>query len=117
MAVSAAGFRCVAPDMRGYGGTQKTGVRTEDIIDVESETDPRGFYKLKPREPLNADSHLAFMAGALRTCVTYRNRPNEPVCFIDLDGVHEGNGAGFGGCELRIDADQDDDRRSDPEPV
>ena len=24
-AVSAAGFRCVAPDMRGYGGTDKSG--------------------------------------------------------------------------------------------
>jgi hypothetical protein len=44
----------------------------------------------KPVEPQNADSHLAFMAGALRTCVTYKNRPNEPVCFIDLDGVHAG---------------------------
>ena len=29
----------------------------------------------KPEEPQNADSHLAFMAGALRTCVAYRNRP------------------------------------------
>ena len=44
----------------------------------------------KPDEPQNADSHLAFMAGALRTCVSYLNRPNEPVCFIDLDGVHAG---------------------------
>jgi hypothetical protein len=44
----------------------------------------------KPVEPLNADSHLAFMAGALRTCVSYRNRPGEPVSFIDLDGVHAG---------------------------
>jgi hypothetical protein len=44
----------------------------------------------KPEEPQNADSHLAFMAGALRTCVTYRNNPREPVCFIDLDGVHAG---------------------------
>jgi hypothetical protein len=35
-----------------YGGTQKTGVRSEDTIDVESEKDPRGFYRLKPREPL-----------------------------------------------------------------
>lgn len=35
-----------------YGGTQKTGVRTEDIISVDSEKDPRGFYRLKPREPL-----------------------------------------------------------------
>ena len=28
----------------------------------------------KPIEPQNADSHLAFMAGALRTCVTYQNK-------------------------------------------
>jgi hypothetical protein len=40
-----------------YGGTQKTGVRTEDIIDVESEKDPRGFYRLKPREPLKAGEY------------------------------------------------------------
>jgi hypothetical protein len=44
----------------------------------------------KPREPLNADSHLAFMAGALRTCVSYPNRRNEPIAFVDLDGIHDG---------------------------
>src|SRR6476619_2295394 len=44
----------------------------------------------RPVEPLNADSHLAFMAGALRTCVSYLNRPGEPISFIDLDGVHAG---------------------------
>ncbi len=44
----------------------------------------------RPVEPLNADSHLAFMAGALRTCVSYLNRPTEPMSFIDLDGVHAG---------------------------
>ena len=44
----------------------------------------------RPVEPLNADSHLAFMAGALRTCVSYPNRPGEPMSFIDLDGVHAG---------------------------
>ena len=44
----------------------------------------------RPTEPLNADSHLAFMAGALRTCVSYLNRPGEPMSFIDLDGVHKG---------------------------
>ena len=48
----------------------------------------------KPVEPPNADSHLAFMAGALRTCVVYQNRPGEPVSFIDLDGVHAGRPAG-----------------------
>lgn len=44
----------------------------------------------RPVEPLNADSHLAFMAGALRTCVSYLNRPGEPMSFIDLDGMHAG---------------------------
>ena len=44
----------------------------------------------RPTEPLNADSHLAFMAGGLRTCVSYRNRPDEPVPFIDLDGINDG---------------------------
>jgi thiamine phosphate synthase YjbQ (UPF0047 family) len=44
----------------------------------------------RPAEPRNADSHLAFMAGALRTCVVYQNKPGEPVAFVDLDGVHAG---------------------------
>ena len=44
----------------------------------------------KPEEPQNADSHLAVMAGALRTCVSYTNRVDEPMCFVDLDGVHAG---------------------------
>src|SRR5450759_1230697 len=41
-------------------------------------------------EPKNADSHLAFIAAGVRTCVTYANRPNEPVCFVDLDGMNAG---------------------------
>jgi thiamine phosphate synthase YjbQ (UPF0047 family) len=41
-------------------------------------------------EPRNADSHLAFIAGGLRPCVTYPNRSDEPVCFVELDGVNEG---------------------------
>jgi hypothetical protein len=41
-------------------------------------------------EPRNADSHLAFIAGGLRTCVTHPNRPGEQVYFVDLDGVNEG---------------------------
>ena len=44
----------------------------------------------KPTEPLNADSHLAFMAGGLRACVSYVNRHGMPMPFIDLDGVHAG---------------------------
>lgn len=41
-------------------------------------------------EPRNADSHLAFIGAGLRNCVTYVNRPQEPVYFVDLDGVNEG---------------------------
>ena len=41
-------------------------------------------------EPRNADSHLAFMAAGLSTCVSYVNRPQEPVAFVDLDGVMDG---------------------------
>jgi hypothetical protein len=70
-------FRTIFPEGAGY---------EHDKLDRRTElTDAQ-----KPVEPMNADSHLAFMAGALRTCVSYRNRPNDPVCFIDLDGVHAG---------------------------
>jgi hypothetical protein len=70
-------FRTMFPQGAGYEH-DKLERRTE-LTDAQ-----------KPEEPRNADSHLAFMAGALRTCVSYPNRPDEPVCFIDLDGVHDG---------------------------
>src|SRR5262245_7825732 len=38
-------------------------------------------------EPRNADAHLTFMAAGLKTCVKYIHRPEEPVYFVDLDGV------------------------------
>ena len=41
-------------------------------------------------EPRNADSHLTFMGGGLRNCVSYELRGNEPVWFVELDGVHVG---------------------------
>ena len=41
-------------------------------------------------EPRNADSHLAFIAGGLRTCVMHPNRDGETVYWVDLDGVNEG---------------------------
>jgi hypothetical protein len=70
-------FRTMFPEGAGYEH-DKLDRRTELTADQ------------RPREPQNADSHLAFMAGALRTCVTYQNRPGGPVSFIDLDGVHNG---------------------------
>lgn len=44
----------------------------------------------RDREPINADSHLAFMAGGLRACVSYDARRPGPVYFVDLDGTHQG---------------------------
>jgi thiamine phosphate synthase YjbQ (UPF0047 family) len=70
-------FRTMFPEGAGYEH-DKIERRTE-LSDAQ-----------RPVEPLNADSHLAFMAGALRTCVSYLNRPGEPMSFIDLDGVHAG---------------------------
>ena len=70
-------FRTMFPEGAGY---------EHDKIERRTELSPAQ----RPVEPLNADSHLAFMAGALRTCVAYLNRPNEPISFIDLDGVHAG---------------------------
>jgi len=40
-------------------------------------------------EPKNADSHLTFIGSGLKNCVTYRNNPEQPVYFIELDGVSE----------------------------
>jgi thiamine phosphate synthase YjbQ (UPF0047 family) len=40
-------------------------------------------------EPRNADSHLTFISSGLKNCATYIHRRQEPVYFIDLDGVHE----------------------------
>lgn len=39
-------------DFMPFGGSQSFGVRTEDMIDVSSEKDPRGFYRIRPRQPL-----------------------------------------------------------------
>lgn len=44
----------------------------------------------RDREPINADSHLAFIAGGLHSCVSYDARRAVPVYFVDLDGTHEG---------------------------
>ena len=43
----------------------------------------------KKCEPKNADSHLTYISSGLKNCVTYVNRPGNPVYFIDLDGTYE----------------------------
>ncbi len=41
-------------------------------------------------EPLNGDSHLTFMDGGLCNCASYDLCGDEPVWFVELDGVHAG---------------------------
>ena len=70
-------FRTMFPEGAGYEHDQLE--RRQDLTTAERAIEPR-----------NADSHLAFMAAGLSTCVSYVNRPQEPVCFVDLDGVTDG---------------------------
>lgn len=70
-------FRTLFPQGAGY---------EHDRLERRADLDP----DQRAVEPRNADSHLAFIASGLRTCVSHPNRPNEPVFFVDLDGVNEG---------------------------
>jgi thiamine phosphate synthase YjbQ (UPF0047 family) len=67
-------FRALFPEGAGY---------RHDELDARTDL----TEDQRPVEPTNGDSHLAFMAGGLRACVSYVNRPG-PVCLIDLDGVN-----------------------------
>jgi thiamine phosphate synthase YjbQ (UPF0047 family) len=70
-------FRTLFPEGAGYEHD-----RLERRMDLDAEQ--------RAVEPRNADSHLAFIASGLRTCVTHPNRSGEPVFFVDLDGMNEG---------------------------
>jgi thiamine phosphate synthase YjbQ (UPF0047 family) len=70
-------FRTIFPEGAGYEHD-----RLEHRRDLDSTQ--------RAIEPRNADSHLAFIASGLRTCVTHPNRPGEPVYFVDLDGMNDG---------------------------
>jgi thiamine phosphate synthase YjbQ (UPF0047 family) len=72
-----AALRQIFPEGAGY---------QHDRMERRADLDPAQ----RAVEPRNADSHLAFIAGGLRPCVIQPNRPDEPVCFVDLDGVNEG---------------------------
>ena len=45
----------------------------------------------RENEPPNADSHLSFISSGLQSCVAYRNERDQPVYFVDLDGVNHKN--------------------------
>ena len=70
-------FRTIFPEGAGYAHD-----RLERRSDLDAEQ--------RRIEPRNADSHLAYIASGLRTCVTHPNRTGENVYFVDLDGVFEG---------------------------
>ncbi|SVA80502.1 uncharacterized protein METZ01_LOCUS133356, partial [marine metagenome] len=71
-------FRNVFPEGAGYKHDELH--LREDLSDAQRQV-----------EPLNADSHLAFISAGLRSCVTYRSRSDRPVYFIDLDGINKGH--------------------------
>jgi hypothetical protein len=39
-------------DFAPFSSSHSFGIRTEDMVDVSSEKDPRGYYRLRPRTPL-----------------------------------------------------------------
>ena len=69
-------YRALFPERAGYRHDQ-LGERTE--LTAEQ----------RLREPLNGDSHLMFILGGLRACVSYRVGPDS-VYFVDLDGMCAG---------------------------
>jgi thiamine phosphate synthase YjbQ (UPF0047 family) len=70
-------LRTIFPEGAGY---------EHDRLEARSDLDA----DQRAVEPRNADSHLAFMAGGLRTCVIHPNQPSEHVYFVDLDGINDG---------------------------
>jgi hypothetical protein len=70
-------FRAVFPEGASY---------RHDALELRSElSDAQRLV-----EPKNADSHLAYMAAGLRSCVRYPHVAGASVPFIDLDGVVNG---------------------------
>ena len=70
-------FRTLFPEGAGY---------EHDRLEIRTDLDA----EQRAVEPRNGDSHLAYIAGGLHTCVTHPNRSGEPVFFVDLDGIHDG---------------------------
>jgi thiamine phosphate synthase YjbQ (UPF0047 family) len=70
-------FRSMFPEGAGYEHDRLE--RRQDLDAAQRAVEPR-----------NADSHLAFIAGGLHSVVTHPNRQAETVCFVDLDGIHDG---------------------------
>jgi thiamine phosphate synthase YjbQ (UPF0047 family) len=70
-------FRTMFPEGAGY---------RHDQLELRHEL----AAEQKKVEPTNADSHLAFIAGGLRACVTDDIRTSGSVYLVDLDGTYKG---------------------------
>jgi len=70
-------FRSMFPEGAGYA---------HDKLEQRHELAP----EQRAVEPANADSHLAFIAGGLQSCVIYNTSRPGPVFFVDLDGTNNG---------------------------
>lgn len=57
-----------------------------DRMELRNELTP----EQRKHEPLNADSHLAFICLGLCNCALYEFAPDAPIYFIDLDGESRG---------------------------
>ena len=68
-------YRALFPERGGY--------RHDDLGDRSELT-----AEQRRHEPLNGASHLSFIFGGLRACVSYRLQP-APVYFVDLDGIFD----------------------------
>jgi thiamine phosphate synthase YjbQ (UPF0047 family) len=71
-------FRTVFPEGAGY--LHDDLARRDELTPDQREVESR-----------NGDSHLAFIGGGLRACVSYRTTRSDPVYLIDLDGVQAGS--------------------------
>jgi len=69
-------FRTMFPEGAGY---------RHDQLELRDELAP----EQKAIEPTNADSHLAFMGGGIRACVTGDALRPAPIYFVDFDGVYK----------------------------
>ena len=70
-------FRTMFPEGAGY---------RHDQLEHRHELAP----EQKVNEPTNADSHLAFITGGLRACVSDDAAKPGPVYLVDLDGTFKG---------------------------
>ncbi len=70
-------FQAIFPPAAGY---------RHDRLDERAELSA----DQRSSEPMNADSHLAYIGAGLSNCAAYVVRPGDPVFFMDLDGVNDG---------------------------